>query len=70
MRTDVLLTQEGIEAGFVEHLLHTRVDTRENHLDTLTLRHETEVGEVVDTRGIDKGHLTHTDDAHLRTLMA
>ena len=70
MRTDVLLTQEGIEAGFVEHLLHTRVDTRENHLDALTLRHETEVGEVVDARRIDKGHLSHADDTHLRTLMA
>ena len=54
----------------MEHLLHTGIDTRQHHLNALALRHQTEVGEVVDTRGIDKGHLSHADDAHLGALMA
>ena len=72
MGTDVLFAEHRVEAGLVEHGLHLLIDTGEDNLDALTLRHETEVGEVVDARGIDKGHLTHTDDADtgLLPLMA
>ncbi len=70
--TDVLLAEHRVEASLVEHGLHFLVHTGEHYLYALTLRHETEVGEVVDTRGIDERHLTHSDDADsgLLPLMA
>ncbi len=63
MGTDVLLAEHRVEASLVKHGLHLLVDAGEHDLDALALRHETEVREVVDARGIDERHLTHTDDA-------
>ena len=69
---DVVGTQHRVEASPVEHGLHRGIHAGEHHLDALALRHETEVREVVDARGVDKRHLTHTDDAHtgLQTLVS
>ena len=69
MGTDVLLAEHRVEAGLVEHSLHFLIDARKDNLDALGLRHETEVREVVDARGIDKRHLTHADDTDTGTLM-
>ena len=70
--TDILLAKELVEARLMEHSLNRGVHAREYHLDALTLRHETEVCEVVDACGVDKRHLTHADDTDtgFQTLMA
>ena len=64
MRTDVFCTDKLVELRLVEHSLYLFVNTRQYDLNALFLRHQAEVRKVVDTRGIDEGHLTHTDDTH------
>ena len=68
MAADVVRAYKFVEACFMQSGLHLRTHPREHYLYALTLARLTEVGEVVYTRRVNERHLTHTDDAHLRTV--
>ena len=66
--TDILGTEQFVEAGFLEGGMHLLVHAREDDVYLLLLRHLAEVREVVDARRVDEGDAPHPDDAYLRAV--
>lgn len=68
MAADVLFANEVIETCMLQLSVHFLSYSRKHNLDAFLLTHLAKVGKVVDTRRVNEGHLTHTDDAHFRTV--
>ena len=65
--TDVVGVHLVVEVSLLQLAVHLGRYAGEDNVDALLVVHLDEVGQVVDTRGVDEGNLTHTDNLHLRT---
>ena len=68
MAAYILFTYQLVEICLLKLGVHLVVDSRQHYLYAFVLAHKTEVGEVVDARGINKRYLAHSDDTYLRTV--